>query len=123
MWVMKKVNIFEVKAKFAEYLERAGQGERIVIYRYNEPVAELRALEPSRTEPRPVGPVAGRPTFDLSPSFFEPIDDDELAAWEGTMPAGTAYPRYVPDTTARVAEEPPAGAYSRTPRRTRRRRS
>lgn len=103
---MKKVNVREVKAKFARYLERAGRGERIVIHRYNEPVAELRAIEPARTRPRPIGPVAGRPTFDLMPSFFEPIDEDALKDWEGVA-AGAAYPPYVSATGTQVDEKPP----------------
>ena len=40
--VMFKVNVFEVKAKLSEYLDRAARGERIVICRHNKPVAELR---------------------------------------------------------------------------------
>ena len=40
--VMIKVNVFEVKAKLSEYLDRAARGDRIVIYRHNKPVAELR---------------------------------------------------------------------------------
>src|SRR5437667_260666 len=42
--VMIKVNVFEVKAKLSEYLDRAARGDRIVIYRHNKPVAELRAV-------------------------------------------------------------------------------
>jgi len=80
---MSKANIFEVKAKLSEYLDRAAQGERIVICRHNKPVAELRAVTEARTEPRPIGPLPGRPTFDVPPSFFEPLPADELDRWEG----------------------------------------
>lgn len=119
---MSQVNVFEIKAKFAEYLDRAARGERIVIYRYNKPVAELRPVASERIAPRPIGPIEGRPTFGVPPSFFEPLDDDELNAWEGLShavgPLASAFPAYVPDTTARVAE--PADT---KPRRTRKRRS
>src|SRR5215813_7828145 len=81
--VMIKVNVFEVKAKFSEYLDRAARGDRIVIYRHNKPVAELCAVEEARTEPRPIGPLPGRPAFKVPASFFEPLPDDELARWEG----------------------------------------
>jgi prevent-host-death family protein len=81
--VMSKVNIFEVKAKLSEYLERAAGGERIVICRHNKPVAELRPVEETRTVDRPIGPLPGRPTFEVPPSFFEPLTDEELDAWEG----------------------------------------
>lgn len=123
-WVMSKVNIFEVKAKFAEYLDRATRGERIVIYRYNTPVAELRPIGVARSEPRPIGPVEGRPTFAIPPSFFEPLAEDELAAWEGLSsadPAGNAFPPYRPDTSSsRVAESaPPPDPKTRQPRKRR----
>ncbi len=81
--VMSKVNVFEIKAKLSEYLERAAGGERIVICRHNTPVAELRPVDATRTEERPIGPLPGRPTFEVPPSFFEPLTDDELDLWEG----------------------------------------
>ena len=81
--VMSKVNIFEIKAKLSEYLDRAAGGERIVICRHNKPVAELRPVDETRTVDRPIGPLPGRPTFDIPPSFFEPVTDEELDAWEG----------------------------------------
>jgi prevent-host-death family protein len=84
--VMAKANIFEVKARFSHYVDRAAAGERIVICRHNHPVAELRPVAAERTEPRPVGPLPGRPSFELSPSFFEPLADDEMSEWEGGAP-------------------------------------
>jgi prevent-host-death family protein len=97
--VMFKVNVFEIKAKLSEYLERAAKGERIVICRHNKPVAELRAVEDVRTEPRPVGPLPGRPQFDVPSSFFEPLPDEDLDQWDGGVTAGVssaaeATPRY-----------------------------
>lgn len=86
--VMIKVNVFEVKAKLSEYLDRAAAGERVVICRHNRPVAELRAIEEVRTEPRPIGPIRGESTFEIPPSFFEPLTEDELALWEN----GEVYP-------------------------------
>lgn len=96
--VMAKVNIFEVKAKLSEYVERATAGERILICRHNTPVAELRAVETPRADERPVGPLPGRPAFELPPSFFEPLADEELDLWEGAYesPAGRS---------SRVAEQ------------------
>ena len=84
---MIKVNIFDAKARLSEYLDRAARGERIVVCRHNTPVAELRPVSAVRAEPRPVGPLPGRPVFGVPPSFFEPIPDDELESWEGAMPA------------------------------------
>jgi prevent-host-death family protein len=84
--VMSMVNVFEVKAKLSEYLERAAKGERIVICRHNKPVAELRAIQDIRTEARPIGPLPGRPTFTVPPTFFEPLTDQELDSWERGKP-------------------------------------
>ena len=81
--VMLKVNVFEIKAKLSEFLDRAAKGERIVICRHNKPVAELRAVEHVRTEPRPVGVLPGRPALELPSSFFDPLPDDDLDLWEG----------------------------------------
>jgi prevent-host-death family protein len=89
--VMSKVNIFEVKAKLSEYLDRAVGGERIVICRHNKPVAELRPVDETRTVERPIGPLPGRPTFEVPPSFFDPMTEEELDAWDGggAKPAGS----------------------------------
>lgn len=111
--VMAKVNIFEIKAKLSEYLERAAGGERILICRHNKPVAELRPVDDARTDERPIGPLPGRPTFDLPPSFFDALPDDELDLWEGVT---TADPLRTPATGAargasKVAES--SGSYRR----------
>src|SRR5262245_46209191 len=79
---MFMVNIFEIKAKLSEYVDRAIAGERVLICRHNKPVAELRAVGEARTEPRPIGPLPGRPTFDIGPEFFEPMSEAELEHWE-----------------------------------------
>jgi antitoxin (DNA-binding transcriptional repressor) of toxin-antitoxin stability system len=81
--VMERANILDVKSRLSEYVERAARGERIVICRHNKPVAELRALAPARTTPRPTGPLPGRPSFDVPESFFEPMAEEELALWDG----------------------------------------
>jgi prevent-host-death family protein len=81
---MVKVNIFEAKARLSAYVDRAARGERILICRHNTPVAELRPVAEARTAPRPVGPLPGRPVFEVPPAFFEPISDDELDGWEGS---------------------------------------
>jgi prevent-host-death family protein len=77
------VSIVDMKAKLSEYVERAAAGERILICRHNKPVAELRSADEIRTERRPIGPLPGRPTFEIPASFFEPLPDDELDRWEG----------------------------------------
>ena len=114
--VMIKVNSAEAKAKLSEYLDRALAGERIVICRHNEPVVELRPIAAMHDGPRPLGPLPGRPTFEVPSSFFEPLPDDELDAWEGvTSPARSGSEPSAP----RVAESRSEGG-SRKSRRKRR---
>jgi prevent-host-death family protein len=121
---MIKANVVELKAKLSEFLDRAARGERIVICRHNRPVAELRALEELRTEPRPIGPLPERPTFEIAASFFEPMSADELNLWEGVAPADPLSPGWTPAGgrgVDRVAET--KTKYSQRGRRQTRRRS
>ena len=80
--VMIKANVFEIKARLSEYLDRVASGERVIVCRHNKPIAELRPLDSARTEPRPIGPLEGRPRFDVPASFFEPLAPDDLDAWD-----------------------------------------
>lgn len=119
--VMAKANVYEIKARLSEYLDRAAQGERIVICRHNKPVAELRAVEDVRTEPRPIGPLPGRPTFEIPASFFEPMSGDELNQWESvTSTDPLAWPP--PARSAAKVAETKGGYGTRRPRRSARRR-
>jgi len=63
---MKKVNIFEVKARLSELIDLAGAGERVVICRRNKPVAELRPITPGRTS----GRLLGGSQIEIPESFF-----------------------------------------------------
>jgi prevent-host-death family protein len=112
--VMLKVNVFEAKAKFSEYLERAGRGERIVICRHNKPIAELCAINEARAEPRPIGPIAGRPTFDVPATFFEPMSGDDLELWERNPVAAPAAETPPARRGSRVAEGKTSYRASRT---------
>lgn len=76
---MIMVNIHEAKAKLSEYLEAAARGERVLICKRNRPIAELRAVEAKRTEPRPIGLAKGQVT--LPRSFFAPMPDEWLDAF------------------------------------------
>jgi prevent-host-death family protein len=117
--VMIKTNVAEVKAKLSEYLDRALGGERIVICRHNKPIAELRAFEDTRVEPRPIGPLPGRPSFDVPPSFFEPLAEDDLDLWEGAASRGASSEDRRTSSAMRVAERKTSSRPSgkRTPSR------
>ena len=108
--VMLKVNLFEVKAKLSEYVDRAARGERVVICRHNKPVAELRPIAETRTEPRVIGPIRGRPTFDLPPSFFAPMSPDELDQWDGMGTTDPLAARSPPASGAPAASGAERGA-------------
>ena len=77
---MLKVNIADAKAHLSSYLDRVAQGEIVVLCRRNVPVAEIRPLAPRRTEERPVG---SDPGLVIPDSFFEPLPEDLLRAFEG----------------------------------------
>jgi prevent-host-death family protein len=77
---MIMVNIHEAKARLSEFVEAASRGERVMICNRNRPVAELRPVAQPSVERR-LGTAAGSVT--IRPSFFEPLPDDELDAFEG----------------------------------------
>jgi prevent-host-death family protein len=112
---MIKTSVADAKARLSEYLERAERGERVIICRHNKPIAELRAVEETRAEPRPVGPLPGRPTFEVPAAFFEPLPDDELELWDSTA-VNPASARVAP----RVAES--SAIFKATSKRVRQRR-
>lgn len=91
------VNIHEAKAKLSEFLDAVAAGERVMICKRNQPVAELRAVEQKRTEPRPLGGAKG---IVIPPSFFDPMPDEFLDAFE----SGSVYPETSASRSSFVAE-------------------
>lgn len=71
-----QVNVQEAKTRLSQILQRAEQGEDVVIARGGTPVARLVPVSPPPL--RPVGFVAGS----VSDAFFDPLPDDELDRWE-----------------------------------------
>jgi antitoxin (DNA-binding transcriptional repressor) of toxin-antitoxin stability system len=80
---MIRVNVAEAKAHLSRYLRRlaAGKEQVVVVCVRNVPVAELRAIRPRRTSPRPIGLERGR--FTVPSSFFEPLPEELIRAFEG----------------------------------------
>jgi prevent-host-death family protein len=78
---MIQVNVHDAKTHLSRYLDRVSAGETIILCRRNQPVAELRPLPQTAPGPRPFGLARG--AFSVPPSFFEPLPDDEIAAFEG----------------------------------------
>ncbi len=77
---MIQVNVSEAKARLSALLDAAVKGEQVVLCRRNLPVAELRPLPQPRREPRRVGVD---PDLVVPDSFFEPLPDNLLDAFEG----------------------------------------
>jgi antitoxin (DNA-binding transcriptional repressor) of toxin-antitoxin stability system len=77
---MIRINIHEAKTHLSRYLARLRAGESILVCNRNVPVAEIRALPARRSTKRPIGLAKG--SFTVPPAFFEPLPEEELAAWE-----------------------------------------
>jgi prevent-host-death family protein len=78
--VMYQVNISEAKAQLSELIERAAEGEEIVICNRNVPVASLKSIEPRRKPDRKLGAWKGR--FAVPADFNAPLSTEEIAEWE-----------------------------------------
>ncbi len=78
---MIRLNIHEAKTHLPRYLKRLLGGEPIVLCKRNVPIAEIRALPPRRTRPRPVGLAAGE--FRVPASFFKPVPERIIEDFEG----------------------------------------
>ncbi len=74
--MMVTVNVHEAKTHLSRLLERVHAGEEIVIARRGKPIARLCPIE--RPAPRRPGLLQGR----VEDSFFEPLPEAELRAWE-----------------------------------------
>ena len=73
---MGQVNLNEAKTHFSKLIERVQAGEEIIIAKSGKPVARLVPLAP--LPPRRPGLLTGK----VEESFFEPLPDEELEAWE-----------------------------------------
>lgn len=78
---MIRANIHDAKTHLSRYLERLEEEGPIILCRRNVPIAEIRPLPTTGTEPRPIGLYKG--TFEVTDAFFEPLPDDLLDAFEG----------------------------------------
>lgn len=105
---MYMVNIADAKAQLSDLLDRVAAGERVLICKRNQPVAELRPVAAARAEPRPLGQA--KSLLEIPPAFFEPLPDDEIEGFEG----GFVYPP-ARSRASRVAEPP--GPRGRSKRR------
>lgn len=77
---MIKVNVAEAKSRLSALLKQLKPGATIVICRRNVPIAEIRAIPVPSEKSRPIGLAKG--DFKIPASFYEPLPDDLLAAFE-----------------------------------------
>jgi len=77
---MIRVNIADAKTHLSRYVERVAEGETIVLCRRNVPIAEIRPLPKPPSGLRPVGIDRG---MSIPASFFEPLPQDLLDAFQG----------------------------------------
>jgi prevent-host-death family protein len=74
------VNVHQAKTHLSGLLDRAAAGEEVIIAKAGKPVARLTGLDESAGHgPRQPGMFPG---LRVSDSFFEPLPDEELSAWE-----------------------------------------
>jgi antitoxin (DNA-binding transcriptional repressor) of toxin-antitoxin stability system len=71
------------KTHLSDLVARAEAGEEVILARDKEPAVRLVPIARAGQElpPRRPGRLAGRLT--VGPAFFEPLPEEELAAWEG----------------------------------------
>jgi prevent-host-death family protein len=73
---MTVANVHYAKTHFSRLLDRAHAGEEIVLAKAGKPYARLMPL--AESAPR----LPGRYPDPVPASFFDPLPDDELDAWE-----------------------------------------
>lgn len=78
---MIRVNIAEAKASLSRLLRTVRRGGVVTICDRNVPVAELRAVVRRSSGKRKIGPAV--PGYEIPDSFFEPLPDALLRAFEG----------------------------------------
>ena len=75
---METVTIHTAKTTLSRLLARVETGEEIVLARGKHPIAKLVPYHPPVKERR-FGALRG--TISVGPEFFEPLPEQELAAW------------------------------------------
>jgi antitoxin (DNA-binding transcriptional repressor) of toxin-antitoxin stability system len=76
---MKTVTIHAAKTTLSQLLARVEAGEEIVLARGKHPIAKLVPFRSPR-KGRRFGALRG--TISVGPEFFQPLPEQELAAWE-----------------------------------------
>lgn len=76
---MKQFTVHQAKTNLSRLIERACEGEEIIIARGSDPVVKLVPLRGTKGRRKP-GILKGK--LRVGPEFFEPLPAEELARWE-----------------------------------------
>ena len=74
----------DAKTNLSRYIAELAPGETIQICNRNEPVAELRAVSKTPKQTVRIGLLKGQ--IEVPDSFFEPLPDELLRAFNGEGP-------------------------------------
>lgn len=77
---MPTITVHQAKTQLSKLIEKAEQGEEIVIARGHNPVVRLVPIQPAPQQ-RPLG-LFKHAGFHLGPEFFEPLPPEEMEGWE-----------------------------------------
>jgi len=76
---MTVVTIHHAKTNLSRLIEKASEGEEVIIARGSKPVAKLIAVGEVKGKRQP-GSLKGK--LLVGPEFFEPLPSSELLGWE-----------------------------------------
>ncbi len=72
------VNVHDAKTQFSKLLEQAHAGQEIILAKAGKPYARMMPLAPEAPKRQ-----RGRVKSINDDAFFDPLPEEELAAWEG----------------------------------------
>ena len=78
---MTVFTIHKAKTELSKLIQKAVAGEEIVIARGNTPLVKLTPIGDGKPKSRGWGAWKGK--IEIPDSFFDPLPEEELEAWEG----------------------------------------
>lgn len=79
---MPTFTVHQAKTNLSKLIEQAEKGEEVIIARGDTPAVKLVPVAAANKHPKRVfGAYKGLAT--VTDAFFEPLPDDDIAAWEG----------------------------------------
>lgn len=78
---METISIYDIQRDPLGYLRRVENGETLVVFRDDRPVAEIKPVSPLAPQPRPFGLCAGE--FTVPEDFDQPLPEDIIREFEG----------------------------------------